>query len=411
MATNGVQAGLSRIQFSDQDLSRGLLAVSIGVFTYEIISKAVHKVADETFSKIWMLSLAASTITMLSVSQMELSRLQGRFIALFAAYVLVSILATKKPVTTSSLPKYMVDMVEKAKKGDYPLMRGYETPLENVEIFMNKETIANAVLVAFPGVGKSTIPQTIACKIAKREYPRHSVFFEAKLVQVTFAGIMAGTKWQGVLEERIQEMVELAKKDPKLIFWIDEIQNLIGGGESIDSRVDLSDRLMEFMTGGQLRILGATTIEDYNRYIKPNLAFARRLPKVVIDEPNHAECFKMLRYKFDQKKDRIEISSEAIAAAIVFSKNIPEQYFPAKANDLIETAESRAKLALGASENKQILTEHHIAQAALTMGIEGTVDSLIRDFRQSMSVNPLYFPSPAITPSSAGSLSGCSPQN
>jgi hypothetical protein len=105
MATQAVQTGLNQIRFTHQDLSHGLLAVGIGVFTYEIISKAVHKVAGETFSKIWMVALTASAFTTIGVSHMALPSLQWRFIALFAAYVMVSIVTRKtEKIKASSLP-------------------------------------------------------------------------------------------------------------------------------------------------------------------------------------------------------------------------------------------------------------------------------------------------------------------
>jgi len=210
-------------------------------------------------------------------------------------------------------------------------------------------------------------------------------------MRVDFADLMSGTIYRGMLEQRVCEMVQLAKKDPKIIYFIDEIQNLVGGGRTVGSQIDVSAMLLPVMARGEIRILGASTIEDYNKFIAPNEAFARRLPSVTIQEPSHPKCFKMLKHSYCQDSGRIKISDEAIAAAIYFSKDIPQRYFPDKAIEVIDYAYSRAELELDDAENDFTLTLRHIAEAVCLKGIKKDVVAAEKLFTEFMHNNRHYF--------------------
>ncbi len=399
MATTVVQSGSSQIQFTYNDLSYGLLVVGIGVLTYEAVSKAVQHVATEALSKNWVIFLeAVSALAMVSAIILELPqlpKLQGQFIFVCLIYVGVSIWTRNpKTIKASSLPDYMVDMVEEARRRNYLSKIGYAEALITVEIFMNKQTIRNATLLAFPGVGKSTIPETIAYKIANEQYPPRSVFFNAKLIQVDFTDLLAGTMYRGSLEARVKEMIQLAKTDRKIIYFIDEIHTLLGAGSTIGSIVDVSQMLLPVMGRGDIRILGASTFQDYNNFIKPKEAFASRLPTAIMDEPQLPQCFQMLQHSYGQISEhgRIKISNQAIAAAILLSKHIEQRYFPRKAVDYIEYVISQAKLELDDTENDFILTERHIAKAFCSDPQTSNVDALVRTYTQFVAENPNYFP-------------------
>jgi ATP-dependent Clp protease ATP-binding subunit ClpA len=385
MSVKAIQSGFSQINFSDQDVSQALLVVGIGVLTYEIVSKVVHKYASETASKIWATPLLASTLAMYYVSKIELSELNTRFIGFCILYAAVSIGSRANP---ASIPDYMVDMVAEAKGGAYLPKIGYEEAVKKVEVLMNKNKKPNALLLANPGVGKSTIPETIAYKIANKQYLPRSVFFEAKLISVDFTDLMAGTMYRGLLEQRIREMTQLAKKDPKIIYFIDEIHKLTGGGQTMESRVDVSEMLLPVLARGDIRVIGASTFDDYNRCIKPKQAFARRLPQVQVNEPTLGKCYEMLQYSYGQilKQGHIKISDKAIAAAIFFSKDIPQRYFPDKAVDLIDDAISHAEL-YDDTENDLILTEKHIAKAVNS----SEADALILSFKGFFDQNGHFF--------------------
>lgn len=396
MRMDAVQSGSSQISTLDQDISHVLLVVGVGILTYEIVSKVVHKVASDTLSKKFLASLVTSAVVMTTVYKMELSDLQGQFIFICVVYVVVSIWANySKKINGSSLPDYMLDMVEEAKKGAYLSKIGYESAVKRVEILMNKKTKANAILIADPGVGKSTIPETIAYKIATVQYSPRSVFFNAKLVRVDFTDLVAGTIYHGSLQQRVKEMVHLAKGDRKIIYFIDEIYTLVGGGYTLDSaRVDVSEMLLPVMARGDIRILGAATFQDYNLYIAPKAAFARRLPQVLMDEPTHAQCFKMLQYSYAQisEQSRIKISHRAIAAAIFFSKDIQQRYLPDKAIDLIDDAISSAELELDDTENALTLTDRDIAAAWSSCNQGLNVETLTRTFSRFVNQHSDYFP-------------------
>ncbi len=391
MGAKAVQFGSSRITFSDEDISRALLVVGVGVLTYETVSKAVQKIAGETM-KYRLVPLAASTSLVIFASAMKLPRLQGKFIFLCVLYVVVSIW-TRNPFKTSSLPDYMVDMVAEAKRGAYLSKIGYEEAMSNVEILMNKKTKPNAILLGNPGVGKSTILETIAYKIATAQYPLRSVFFGAKLISVDFTDLMAGTIYRGMLEQRVKEMIQLAKKDPKIIYFIDEIHKFVGAGQTIESKVDVSEMFLPVLARGEIRVIGASTNEDYARCIQPKRALARRFPQVVMDEPTHAQCFLMLQHSYGQTsgKERIKISDHAIAAAIFFTKDIPQRFFPDKAVDLIDAAVSYAELH-GDTENDLILTERHIAEVLCLNCSKSNVNDLVLLFKGAIILDFDYFP-------------------
>ena len=370
------------------DMSQALLVMGVGVLAYEIVSKTMNKIAGETISKKWVAPLPISF--MIVASTLKLPKLQAQFVGLCVVYVGVSIWAMDL-LKADVLPDYMVDMVEQAKRGAYLSKIGYEEAVKQVEVLMNKDTKPNALLLAFPGVGKSTIPETIAYKIATAQYPSRSPFFEAKLIQIDFTDLMANTMYRGTLEQRIQEMIQLAKKDPKIIYFIDEIHKLAGGGATIESRVDVSEMLLPVMARGEIRILSATTEQDYKKYIQPREAFARRLPTVPMCEPTPAKCFEMLQHSYSQMQGRIKISDEAIKAAIVFSKDAPGRYFPDKAIDLIDNAISHAELELDDTKNDLILSVFHIAGAQSISGQMQKGGDLLASFWKFLEENPKYF--------------------
>lgn len=391
MVASAVQSRLSQMTFLEPDISK-LLVMGVGVLTYEIVSKSMNKSASETMSKKWVTPLMASTVVMLYASRMELPELQFHFVNLCIFYVGVSIWAARNPLK-ASLPDYMVDMVARAKEGAYLSKIGYEETVQRVEVLMNKNTKPNAILLANPGVGKSTIPETIAYKIATAQYPSRSPFFGAKLISVDFTDLMAGSMYRGLLEQRIQEMTQLAKKDSKIIYFIDEIHKLAGGGRTIESRVDVSEMLLPVLARGEIRVIGASTLEDYKLSIKPKEAFARRFPQVLMSEPTPTRCFEMLQHSYGQisGQGRIKISNEAVAAAIVFSINVPQRYFPDKAVDLIDDAISHAELNSDDTENDLFLTEFEIA-AAKSVSSQQKGGDLLSEFYQFLEQNPECFP-------------------
>jgi ATP-dependent Clp protease ATP-binding subunit ClpA len=394
MAATAVRSGLSLITYSDQDISRVLLVMGVGVLTYEIVSKAVQKAASETLTKKWVMPLVVSTFAMIYVSKMELPTLQGHFAGLCVTYVIVAIAEARSLIKESSLPDYMVDMVAEAKGGAYLSKIGYEEAVGKVEVLMNAKKKSNAILLGHPGVGKSTIPETIAYKIANAQYVAHSVFFNAKLISVDFTDLMANTLYRGMLEQRVKEMTQLAKKDPKIIYFIDEIHKLAGGGQTVDSRVDVSEMLLPVLARGEIRVIGASTHEDYKRSIEPKGPIARRLPKVMVDEPTIDKCYEMLQHSYGQisKKGRIKISDGAIAAAIVFSKDIPQRYFPDKAIELIDFTISDAELENVDTENDLILREQDVAKAVCSIDRAYKVKSLILSLGVFIAQHEHYFP-------------------
>jgi ATP-dependent Clp protease ATP-binding subunit ClpA len=349
------------LNMPQHEISRVLLIIGFGILSYEITAKAVQKFANENFKDLKRATFSAVLLAVgmiLQASVFDLPRLQASFTALCMVYVLISLVKKRVFTSAAQLPSHMTDMVELARKGKYIQHIGYEDKLKEAEIIMNSPDKKNAALVGYMGIGKSAIPETIACKIANNLYPRHSIFYESKLIQVDLNSMLADTKWRGTLEARVKEMIDLAKKDPKIIYWIDEIHLLAGAGRTHETHSDISNLLLPAMARDEIRILGASTPEDYDKYIKRGLS--RRLPRVNIDPPLPKKCYEMLRHKYDItcRESRYKVSNRAIAAAVFFSgRDIHEFYLPDKAIFEIEYALSKMR-----DENPE-------PQADLTIGV------------------------------------------
>ncbi len=364
-----------KLSFNDfrPDPTKFVLILGSGVLAYEIFSRLFRKIIDQTVTSQSLIngtSLFFSAVFVIRACTLDLHELHINFGALCIGYMFLSLLSSREidPLSTSSaLPSFMIDMVAEAKEGKYAMV-GHEAAVRNAEIVMNSSIKPNALLLAHPGVGKSTIPETIAYNIAKGLYPPGSLFAGARLIQIEIHSLLADTTWRGTLEKKIGEMLEMAKKDPKIIYFIDEIHLLVGAGITKDSNIDGAQLLQPALAGRQIRVLGATTPEDYYKIIAPRIAFERRFTLVRLGEPKTSECFTMLRHRYNEscKQGKFKVSDQAIAAAIFLSDlHCKNRYFPDKAVDPIEHALSKARLDHHNSTAEIIINIEHIAEAHL----------------------------------------------
>ena len=238
-----------------------------------------------------------------------------------------------------------IDMTERARKGkmDPVIGRGQET--EKMVQVLSRRIKNNPVLVGEPGVGKSAIVEGLCQLIVKDQVPPQ--LLNKKIFSVDLPGMLAGTRYRGDFEEKLKKLIDAVLKDGDVILFIDEIHTLVGAGGSADNGMDAANILKPLMARGDLQIIGATTIEEYRKYIEKDSALERRFTPVYVNEPSHEDTvaiIKGLRAKYEEHHG-IVITDEAIEAAVKLStRYINDRYLPDKAIDLIDEAAARVRI-------------------------------------------------------------------
>ena len=238
-----------------------------------------------------------------------------------------------------------IDMTERARKGkmDPVIGRGQET--EKMVQVLSRRIKNNPVLVGEPGVGKSAIVEGLCQLIVKDQVPPQRL--NKKIFSVDLPGMLAGTRYRGDFEEKLKKLIDAVLKDGDVILFIDEIHTLVGAGGSADNGMDAANILKPLMARGDLQIIGATTIEEYRKYIEKDSALERRFTPVYVNEPSHEDTvaiIKGLRAKYEEHHG-IVITDEAIEAAVKLStRYINDRYLPDKAIDLIDEAAARVRI-------------------------------------------------------------------
>ena len=238
-----------------------------------------------------------------------------------------------------------IDMTERARKGrmDPVIGRGQET--EKMVQVLSRRIKNNPVLVGEPGVGKSAIVEGLCQLIVKDQVPAQ--LLNKKVFSVDLPGMLAGTRYRGDFEEKLKKLIDAVLKDGDVILFIDEIHTLVGAGGSSDNGMDAANILKPLMARGDLQIIGATTIEEYRKYIEKDSALERRFTPVYVNEPSHEDTvaiIKGLRPKYEEHHG-IVITDEAIETAVKLStRYINDRYLPDKAIDLIDEAAARVRI-------------------------------------------------------------------
>lgn len=253
--------------------------------------------------------------------------------------------AGKRQSNTPTLDAYSRDLTELAREGKLDPVIGREAEIERVVRILSRRTKNNPVLIGEPGVGKTAIVEGIAQRIASGEVPE--VLKNKRVVQLDLAGVLAGTKYRGEFEERIKKIIdEIVAHSDELIIFIDELHTLVGAGAA-EGAIDAGNMLKPYLARGELHVIGATTLDEYRKYIEKDPALERRFQPVLISEPTveqTIEILKGLRDKFEAHH-RVKILDEALVAAAQLSdRYITDRYLPDKAIDLIDEAASMVRL-------------------------------------------------------------------
>ena len=245
---------------------------------------------------------------------------------------------------TKTLDSFSRDLTEAAKKGEIDPVIGREEEIQRIIQILSRRTKNNPCLIGEPGVGKTAVAEGLALKIANGEVPEH--LRDKRVVALDLTGMIAGTKYRGDFEDRIKNAIDEVKKSKNIILFIDELHTIIGAG-SAEGSADAANILKPSLARGDFQVIGATTLDEYRKYIEKDAALERRFQPVTVGEPCEEDAKKILaglrdRYEAHHK---VKISDEAIDAAVrLSSRYIADRYLPDKAIDLIDEAASKVRL-------------------------------------------------------------------
>jgi ATP-dependent Clp protease ATP-binding subunit ClpB len=243
------------------------------------------------------------------------------------------------------LSKYAVDLNEAAAKGKLDPVIGRDEEIRRVLQILSRRTKNNPILVGEPGVGKTAISEGIATKIVNGQVPEN--LKSRKVFSLDMGALIAGAKYQGEFEERLKGVVkEVVDSDGEIILFIDEIHTLVGAGRT-SGAMDASNILKPALARGELRTIGSTTLDEYQKYFEQDKALERRFQKVMVDEPSPAESIAILRGLKEKYENhhRVSIEDDALIAAVNLShRYINNRFLPDKAIDLVDEAASKLRL-------------------------------------------------------------------
>ncbi len=248
----------------------------------------------------------------------------------------------------SDPPSYMqygVDLTQRAREGKLDPVIGRRKEIEKVIQILSRRTKNNPVLVGEPGVGKSAVIEGLARAIVEGDVPE--ILLDKKVFSLNLTGLLAGAKYRGDFEERLKSVTDAIIKDKNVILFIDEIHMIVGAGSSSDNNMDASNILKPMLARGELQTVGATTNEEYRKYIEKDAALARRFTPVLVEQPNIEDSIVILQGLKDKYEAHhgVAITDEAIEAAVNLSdRYVTDRFLPDKAIDLIDEAASRARL-------------------------------------------------------------------
>ena len=246
--------------------------------------------------------------------------------------------------STPTLNQFGEDLTSKAEEGKLDPIIGRKEEIERVIQILSRRTKNNPCLIGEPGVGKTAAVEGLAQKIIAGDVPE--ILKNKRVVTMDISGMIAGSKYRGDFEERIKKALEEVKKAGDIILFIDEIHTIVGAGAA-EGAMDAANILKPLLARGEIQLIGATTLNEYRKYIEKDAALERRFSPVTVNEPNEKDTIKILKGIRDKYEAHhgVKISDEAIETAVKLSiRYINDRFLPDKAIDLIDEACSRAKL-------------------------------------------------------------------
>ena len=286
------------------------------------------------------------------------------------------------------LAEFARDLTAMARMGQLDPVIGRDTEITRAVQVLSRRTKNNPVLIGEPGVGKTAVAEGLAQKIAAAEVPDE--LMDKRLLSLDLSAMVAGTKYRGEFEERVKALLDEVRREGNVILFLDELHTIVGAG-SAEGAVDAANILKPALGRGELRVVGATTLAEYRRYIEKDAALERRFQPITVGEPTEEQALAILRALRPRYEShhRLKISDEALAAAVTLSRRyITGRFLPDKAVDLMDEAASRVRMGtrpdspeLRAMEAKAAEAERDRAAAVAEQNYERA--AMLRDVEHS----------------------------
>jgi ATP-dependent Clp protease ATP-binding subunit ClpC len=285
--------------------------------------------------------IAAGVLESLGVS---LDKVRAQVIHVLSQSSTYSQHESRQATRTPTIDQMGIDLTAAARNGKLDPCIGRQKEIERVVQILSRRTKNNPALIGEPGVGKTAIVEGLAQRIVAGEVPE--TLMGKRLLTLDIGSLVAGTKYRGEFEERLKKIIEEIKTAGNCVMFIDELHTLVGAGAA-EGAVDAANILKPSLARGELQCIGATTLDEYRKYIERDAALERRFQPVTVDEPTVEETILILRGIKDRYEThhRLEITDDALkAAAELAARYIPDRFLPDKAIDLIDEASSRVRL-------------------------------------------------------------------
>lgn len=265
--------------------------------------------------------------------------------------------------TFNSLKRFAVDLNERARSGKLDPVIGRDEEIRRILQILSRRTKNNPILIGEPGVGKTAIAEGLAHRIIKGDVPDN--LKSKKIFSLDMGALVAGAKYKGEFEERLKSVVkEVVESEGEIVLFIDEIHTLVGAGKS-EGAMDAANILKPALARGDLRAIGATTLNEYQKYFEKDKALERRFQKVVVEEPDTLSAISILRGLKERYENhhKVQIKDDAIIAAVELSQRyISDRFLPDKAIDLIDEAAAKLRLEMNSLPEELDEIERRIKQ-------------------------------------------------
>lgn len=274
----------------------------------------------------------------------------------------------------SFIARYARDLTKMAREQKLDPVIGRNREIDRLITILSRRTKNNPVLIGEAGVGKTAVVEGLAERIVGGDVP--SFIAKRKILQLDLAGLLAGTRYRGEFEERLKRVIDEVKRDPDIIIFIDELHLLMGAGAGGDGAMDAANILKPALSRGEFRLIGATTSDEYRKFIEKDSAMTRRLQEIIVDEPNEKDTIKIiegLTPKYE-KYHHVKIGNNIIKEAVRLSQRyLPERKQPDKAIDVIDETAARVHIAGASSKDSKDLAQFRAEAKSLNDEMEQSV--------------------------------------